>query len=1085
MARLARREASEVIVLLRVDESDVASQERALAAAAGPGGAAGAGPGGAAAGPGGAAAALRREVRVRANAAAKDAIFPRAAGPAPAPAAGRGAPPPAPPRGAMAGGGGARLSEDFEQLPIVLAEVDSPEALAALRAAPSVASAAAPRLVWPQLTESLALINQPEAIEMIGPTSEGCSIVIMDTGVDYTVDDLGNCAAPGAPPPCRVAHTEELARSDDGVLDDLGHGTNVASIAASAAPGARIISLDIFDNIDGRIGAYESSIVRGYNWVLRVKGAVNVCAVNLSLGGGSFNHSNGISNCPLTPLSLTMWAARLEGVTTVASAGNGGSASGLSWPACVYGVVSVGAVYDAAAGWRRWGGLCTDEATWADRVACFSNTSPTLDLLAPGVFISAGGREFSGTSMAAPHVAAAVAVLKAAAPAATPDEIEAALKASGTPVADPKAGNAAAPRINLAAAVAALTGAAPPPAPPPAAAVILDGGSAWTAARGVGVHVTARGAARVEAMCVGEAGGPPCAFEPFAPFFSFNFSSGDGRNVLEVTLRDAAGNVALAPATAEITLDSSPPGGAALVINGGAASTASTLVDLQINATNAAAMCVGEALGIMRLTCDGAWRPVEARAQFNLSAWEGVKTVYLFLQNAANSSLATPASASITYAPSPPTRVALEINGGSGWAAAPAVSVKLSALSRFGITEACLSNAPPAAGGCAPFVPLPQNGTLPWSLPAGDGNFTVYGVLRNGPLESAPAAASVLTDHAPPAAVSVTLDGGAPWAAARAVALRAAAADVSGVAEICVRDGEPPPAGEGPAPCAPFLKYTEPYNHMLPPGDGPKALRVWLRDAAGNTMAVPAVGRIQLDTAPPAASVRLLGAAGAAAPAEGVPYTQDMIQIEITPGADLSGVTGMRFYDSAASEAAAAAAAAAAAVAAPAAAAAAAGAQQWVPFAAAAELRLAPGEGERRVGVFLRDAAGNEMAAPAAAAVLVDTAPPHSCSVVVTAPNGGAAVAAVAKRRVRLALAASDASGVTHACVTQDPAHTAVTCKPWRKFQRTLKLQLAGRGAGSKLIRAFFRDGAGHATLTPAHTRVVYDPKLRARPKGL
>jgi hypothetical protein len=131
-------------------------------------------------------------------------------------------------------------------------------------------------------------------------------------------------------------------------------------------------------------------------------------------------------------------------------------------PACIGEADSVGAVYDSAQGPKTLLG-CTDLTTAADQVTCFSDSSTTLDLLAPGAVITATGlgggtSTYWGTSQAAPHVAAAAAVLFAAVPAATPDQAEFALKSTGQPVID-RANTRITPRIDLEAALAAQTGA--------------------------------------------------------------------------------------------------------------------------------------------------------------------------------------------------------------------------------------------------------------------------------------------------------------------------------------------------------------------------------------------------------------------------------------------------------------------------------------------------------------------------------------------------------------------------------------------------------------------------------------------------
>ena len=118
---------------------------------------------------------------------------------------------------------------------------------------------------------------------------------------------------------------------------------------------------------------------------------------------------------------------RTSGVIAFASAGNDGSATQMTSPACLSNVVSVGATDDS------------------DNVAGFTNSNSTTDIMAPGVDITSTGlangtSTFTGTSQASPHAAGCAALLLDAGDALTPDAIEAFLKASPVQVTDPKNG---------------------------------------------------------------------------------------------------------------------------------------------------------------------------------------------------------------------------------------------------------------------------------------------------------------------------------------------------------------------------------------------------------------------------------------------------------------------------------------------------------------------------------------------------------------------------------------------------------------------------------------------------------------------
>lgn len=291
--------------------------------------------------------------------------------------------------GGTGGTGGVVLEiEDLEQLPIAIVTVGAgggasggsgdgggvgdpfvssaaaSAALSALAAHPWVAAVAPDGVKQPALAKSLPLVRQPAAAAG-GRLGAGCSVVVIDTGADWTHPDLGSCSAPGVGAGCRVSYAADMSSSpagDDGERDDPSrHGTNVAATVAAVAPGASIIALDVF-GAGG--GAYDSDIIRALNWAVRSKQQRGICAVNLSLAGGVA----WALPCSASPYEAALREARAAGIATAAAAGNGGAVGSLPAPACAPSAVSVGAVYDADFGRASWG-VCADAATAADRVA--------------------------------------------------------------------------------------------------------------------------------------------------------------------------------------------------------------------------------------------------------------------------------------------------------------------------------------------------------------------------------------------------------------------------------------------------------------------------------------------------------------------------------------------------------------------------------------------------------------------------------------------------------------------------------------------------------------------------------------------
>jgi hypothetical protein len=327
------------------------------------------------------------------------------------------------------------IRRDYEWLYATFVRLTSGEQLLGVLHEPAVGGVRVNRAVRPADAEANRLIRQPQA-RAAGFRGAGTSVAVLDTGVNYRRQAFGSCKAPGRPAGCRVVAARDFAPQDD-TLDASGHGTAVAEVVASVAPGTKLLALDVF-RANGL--AYDSDLLAAIDWTIRHRDTWNVRAINLSIA----DSTHWVVACPLSGLAPAFDAAGAAGMVVAVASGNGAALAGqyvdgIAYPACVPGALSVGGVYDADVGPAAYAS-CSDAATGPDRIACFSQGGALLGIVAPGASISAGGLEWRGTSFAAAHVAAAVAILAAAAPRATAERIGHVLRTSGRGVRDPRNG---------------------------------------------------------------------------------------------------------------------------------------------------------------------------------------------------------------------------------------------------------------------------------------------------------------------------------------------------------------------------------------------------------------------------------------------------------------------------------------------------------------------------------------------------------------------------------------------------------------------------------------------------------------------
>lgn len=296
----------------------------------------------------------------------------------------------------------------------------------------------------------------------LGYDGTNTTIAIIDTGVDYTHPDLGGCTAQlfsaGNCP--KVVGGYDFVNFDGNPMDDMGHGTHCAGIAAGSgqgglkgvAPNAKIIAYKVLNNVgSGSFSAVIAAMERATDPNQDGDFSDHVDVISMSLGGVC--GSQYTASCgPDDAVSQAVDKATDLGIVVVVAAGNSGPAAGtIGTPGVARKAITVGASYKKNYNGTYW----SDANPRLNQITSFSSRGPVIyngsifakpDIVAPGAiicsaewdnvwssnrcdgFVDDKHVQISGTSMATPHVAGAVALIRQEHPDWTPEEIKALLK---------------------------------------------------------------------------------------------------------------------------------------------------------------------------------------------------------------------------------------------------------------------------------------------------------------------------------------------------------------------------------------------------------------------------------------------------------------------------------------------------------------------------------------------------------------------------------------------------------------------------------------------------------------------------------
>ncbi|HWG99709.1 MAG TPA: type VII secretion-associated serine protease mycosin [Pilimelia sp.] len=288
-------------------------------------------------------------------------------------------------------------------------------------APPAPAGAGAPVCDTPpapgQSRTDLPWAQRRLAPDRLAPLADGTGVLVgvLDSGVDTRHPQLAGRVLRGM---------DFIARGNSGTLDCLGHGTGVASLIAAAppprgvafrglAPGARILPVRVSERIgeDSRGDTVDPAVLaEAIRWAVRQR----VDVLNLSF----------VLTRDEPPVRAAIAHAVSHDVVVVAAAGNFFDRNNPTpYPAAYPGVLGVGAIGPDGLRESR------------------SQVGPYVDLVAPGVEITVaapggGYAAQTGTSYAAPFVAATAALLRQHRPELSAAEVARRIVAT----ADPSAG---------------------------------------------------------------------------------------------------------------------------------------------------------------------------------------------------------------------------------------------------------------------------------------------------------------------------------------------------------------------------------------------------------------------------------------------------------------------------------------------------------------------------------------------------------------------------------------------------------------------------------------------------------------------
>ena len=506
---------------------------------------------------------------------------------------------------------------------------------------------------------------------------------------------------------------------------------------------------------------------------------------------------------------------------------------------------------------------------------------------------------------------------------------------------------------------------------PPAGTVVVNAGA--TFATSTTVSIAVQNAGDIVRMALIESGAPPnCAtatFVAFNPLQNIVLSAADGIKTVQACLEDVAGNRALALSDT-IILDRTVPNGS-LVINNGDVATNNKNVTLGIGIganTDVATFAAAEGA----ITCNAvnlAYQPFSSLTPFLLSSTDATKTVLVCLKDQAGNVSSIAASDTIVLDTAQPVGASVAINDGDGFLdTETTIGVTLSWTTAGDVANVkvgegavdCQSN----TGYSAVSAAVTSTTVASFGISAGDGTKLVLACLKDAAGNIVTAQDTTVRDATAPTVTAVVCtdcvaDVGAVFSRSTTLVL-AVTGDESGSGLASARvavDG-------GAEVAAPLTNGTVTVAGLAA---GARTLAVKLVDRAGNTSTVARSLVVTIDQTAPVLASLLLNGSSAVGNASNSRTVSVSIVGASADTAQMAVVDGLGVAAPISSCVTA----------------------TYSPFVAEFSRTVSAGDGQKAVGVCLKDRAGNVSAVSTTTTIIIDTLAPSLPAVAVTILDGG------------------------------------------------------------------------------------------------